>query len=156
MAVKCYADAMLGKFARLARVYGIDMEYFPSTLSDNEILGMLKGGILFTSDQELCQRSPVGCVYTAQLDMVELLYRAACLCGKGPSRCAYCNKELYILPGESAFFPLPPKVKAYHQDFFYCPQCKKLYWKGSHWARMLKLFKEVDSKLESEGCHNRG
>ena len=34
---------------------------------------------------------------------------------------------------------LPPHAAERFQDFLLCPSCGRVYWKGSHYRRMLKL-----------------
>ncbi len=139
---------MHGKLARLARVYGFNTIYFSSKLKDSQILERLKSlkGVFITSDKELLKRASklnnIIVIY-GRAPLEQLLKEASKYLEKGPSRCAYCNTPLEIVSKDNLPLKPPEKVLEYHKEFFYCPKCNKLYWKGSHWRNMEKIFKKI-------------
>lgn len=53
------------------------------------------------------------------------------------TRCLECNTELTKIAKEKISVNLPPKVNQSQEEFFSCPGCGKLYWKGTHHQKML-------------------
>ena len=55
------------------------------------------------------------------------------------SRCSYCNCLLRSADQETLQFAVPDYVRQRHKCFFMCDQCLRVYWPGTHGARMLAL-----------------
>lgn len=53
-------------------------------------------------------------------------------------RCGDCNDLLVQVPRETALGLVPDHVFHTQAKFFQCPRCQRLYWPGSHPARILK------------------
>jgi uncharacterized protein len=51
-------------------------------------------------------------------------------------RCIICNEHLQQLPRNDAFGSVPDYIFETHVDFFQCPDCQRVYWRGSHSNRM--------------------
>ena len=54
---------------------------------------------------------------------------------RGESRCVNCNSKLVEVDKQEIIERLEPKTKKYFDDFRYCPQCDKIYWRGSHFQK---------------------
>lgn len=146
---KFVADVHLGKLARKLRLLGFDTLYDP-TLEDVDLahIAMEEKRILLTMDRRLLMRSIVdrGLILRSsnpEEQVVEIMERLDIYNKKAPfSRCLLCNGILSKISEdddsyEKLFNQLPPKVKIWCRDFFVCEQCHKLYWKGSHYEKML-------------------
>jgi uncharacterized protein with PIN domain len=59
------------------------------------------------------------------------------------SRCIECNDLLKPAKKEKIINQLPPKVILAQEEFYFCPSCKKIYWKGAHYLRMLKFIQSI-------------
>jgi len=59
------------------------------------------------------------------------------------TRCLECNSELKIIAKEKIVGDLPPMVNQSQEEFFRCPGCKKLYWKWTHYQRMLAFIQSI-------------
>jgi uncharacterized protein with PIN domain/DNA-directed RNA polymerase subunit RPC12/RpoP len=57
-------------------------------------------------------------------------------------RCLVCNTLLRNASAEE-IRAAPPDVRENQKTFQFCPNCKKLYWQGSHTQRMRKAIEEV-------------
>jgi len=55
------------------------------------------------------------------------------------SRCSYCNRLLRPANQESLQSAVPDYVRQRHERFRMCDQCQRVYWPGTHGARMLAL-----------------
>ena len=59
------------------------------------------------------------------------------------TRCLECNTELIKIAKEKIAGNLPPRVKQSQEEFFKCPGCGKLYWKGTHHQKMLSFVQKI-------------
>jgi|UniRef100_A0A7C3UZ56 hypothetical protein len=59
------------------------------------------------------------------------------------SRCGECNDLLEAVPRETALGMVPDHVFHTQAAFFRCPRCGRLYWPGSHPARIAARLREV-------------
>ena len=138
------ADAHLGGLARLLRLAGFD------TLYDNHIedaalvaTAVREQRVVLTRDRELLKRRDVaeGCFVHAlapEQQAVEIIRRLGLAPHARPfSRCLECNAALQeVVSPAAAEQRVPPAVRARHTRFSACPGCGRVYWEGSHWARM--------------------
>lgn len=155
------ADAHLGALARLLRMAGYDTLY-DNGYHDDEIerIAREEARVLLTRDRELLKRRTVelGC-YLHALDpteqLGELFARLRLGAGMRPfSLCLRCNLPLRPVAKDDVLDRLPPRVAASHEEFTLCDNCGRVYWKGSHHARMQGLLEDVaapaaDVKLPS-------
>lgn len=144
------ADAHLGGLARLLRMAGYDTLY-DNHYHDDEIerIAHEQGRVLLTRDRELLKRRTVelGCYLHAldpPLQLRELFLRLRLGAGMRPfSLCLHCNLALRPVPKAEVLARLPPRVADTHDEFTTCDACRRVYWKGSHHARMLALLADV-------------
>ncbi len=59
------------------------------------------------------------------------------------SRCGECNDLLVPVPREAALGVVPEHVYHTQAKFFQCPRCRRLYWPGSHPARIAAKIQEA-------------
>jgi len=144
------ADAMLGRLARWLRFLGYDTEYDPR-LDDPELArrSLREGRILLTRDREIPgrYRLPDAILIEADRPLGQLRQVVRTLGlewrGRLPTRCTVCNEALAPLPRERAAGRVPPFVFAHHDAFFRCPRCRRIYWAGTHLARMRERLEEA-------------
>jgi len=53
------------------------------------------------------------------------------------SRCSQCNYPLRAADQENLRGAVPDYIRQQHEKFLMCPQCHRVYWPGTHGARML-------------------
>lgn len=58
-------------------------------------------------------------------------------------RCAYCGEKLTPIKKEEVKERIPPKAYYTACDFTLCPRCGALFWKGTHYGRMLRMLEKV-------------
>ena len=144
------ADAMLGRLARWLRLLGFDAAY-ADRLPDGELVrrAIDEERWILTRDRALPREWRVTGVHVveaedllAQLrDVVGRFRLAARL--RPLSRCAKCNTPLAPAPREEVAARLPPRVLAAQREFRRCPGCARIYWPGSHAARMKAVIDRV-------------
>jgi uncharacterized protein with PIN domain len=63
------------------------------------------------------------------------------------TRCLLCNSPIKPIEKNKVGHLLPPKTILYYDEFFLCPNCLKVYWKGSHYQNMLTLLEKCQIHL---------
>jgi uncharacterized protein with PIN domain len=145
--MKFIADAMLGRLAKWLRILGYDTAYSPH-LDDNQLvrLARAEGRLLLTRDTGLARRRGLQCLLIESdhlEEQVEQILAELALTGRNPfSRCPICNTPLKEIEKPEVEERVPPHIFRTHQDFSFCPNCDKVYWRGTHWARMQKKLAE--------------
>ena len=66
------------------------------------------------------------------------------------SRCIECNAELESVSKTSVKGKVPYFTYKNFQQFAQCPQCGRVYWKGSHYKKMLEEIKYVIKQENSK------
>jgi uncharacterized protein with PIN domain len=145
--MKFIADAMLGRLAKWLRILGYDTAYSPHR-DDNQLvrLARAEGRLLLTRDRELARRRGLQCLLIESDHLEEQLGQVLAelaLTGEHSfSRCPVCNTPLQKVEKPKLEGRVPPHIFRTHQDFSLCPNCDKIYWPGTHWARMQEKLAE--------------
>ncbi|CAG0941125.1 hypothetical protein ANRL1_00393 [Anaerolineae bacterium] len=142
------ADNMLGRLATWLRLLGYDTTYIPHA-DDHELArrARAENRVLLTRDVELTRRRGLRFVLIESEKIVEQLrqvFHDLDLTARAAfSRCAECNVELGEASKESVRAAVPPYVFNTQTQFRRCPQCKRVYWRGTHWARMIAQIEDL-------------
>ena len=144
------ADAHLGGLARLLRMAGFDTLY-DNGYHDDDIarIAAEEGRVLLTRDRELLKRRGVelGCYLHAIAPAEQLRELFARLHLAREARpftlCLHCNLPLRPVGKEEVLDRLPARVRDTHSEFTSCDACLRVYWKGSHYARMRGMLEGV-------------
>ena len=148
--IRFVADTHLGRLAAYLRMLGFDTLY-RNDYADEELatLSADENRILLTRDRGLLMRAVVtrGC-YLRNTEPVrqlaELLQRFDLARAITPfRRCMHCNAVLRPIPKETISDRLLPQTRQHFNEFYNCPQCGRIYWKGSHYRRMRRLIESV-------------
>jgi uncharacterized protein with PIN domain/sulfur carrier protein ThiS len=147
---KFIADVHLGRLVRYLRMLGLDVRY-KNNFDDEEIveLSLKERRAILTKDRGILKRNEVTHGYwirstKAEAQAKEVLERFNLQDEINAfSRCIECNELLKPVKKEKVIDHLPPKVKQTQQEFRFCPFCKKIYWKGTHYLRMLKFIQSM-------------
>jgi uncharacterized protein with PIN domain len=134
----------------MLRMLGFDT-LFSNDLHDDRIrmLGACEGRVVLTRDRELLKARSIthGCYVRAlrpQEQLREVVERLQLAAGVRPfTLCLHCNLPLRAIAREAIEERLPPKVSALHERFHWCEGCDRVYWEGSHWARMREMLAGV-------------
>ncbi len=152
-AMKFLADNMLGRLATWLRLLGYDTAYLPR-LDDAELARIARGEdrILLTRDVELTRRRGLRYVLIESEKIEEQLEQLArtlhLTTQEAFSRCAVCNVLLEQVGKEEVRSSIPPYVFQTQEHFRRCPQCGRVYWRGTHWAHMQA---QMEDTLNSPG-----
>jgi uncharacterized protein len=143
-------DNHLGRLTAYLRMLGFDCLY--SKDDDDEELAATaqrEERILLSRDRRLLMRKSVTYGYCLRsLDSLEQLaevIRCFDLTSRMAPfhRCLRCNHLLEPASKESVLDRLEPLTKLYFDEFMLCPNCKQVYWKGSHFERMQGIVEKI-------------
>ncbi len=152
-------DAHLGRLAGYLRMLGFDC-FYHNDCADEELarLSRRERRILLTRDRGLLKRSEVEHGYCVRRDqprkqLVELLVRYKLSALIAPfTRCMRCNQLLVDVPAGEVRDQVPKHIFLTHERYKSCPACGRVYWQGSHHARMQALIsKALDDSQAREG-----
>jgi hypothetical protein len=59
------------------------------------------------------------------------------------SRCTICNSILEEVNKNKIKDKVPEKVFSNNDVFWFCSNCKKVYWKGSHYDKMVNKINKI-------------
>ena len=136
-------DVHLGKLARLLRMLGFDCSY-DNQAGDAQIVAraQLEHRIILTRDVGLLKHKAVSHGYWVRslapiVQAREILARFDLKNQVQPfRRCLVCNGLIETIDREEVSSLLPPYVLATQDAFYACPQCGRIYWRGTHCSRM--------------------
>ncbi|WP_116472712.1 Mut7-C RNAse domain-containing protein [Zobellella maritima] len=137
------ADAMLGRLARWLRVLGFDTLYDPAG-EDKELVALADAEqrVLLTRDHHLVRflrpHHPLLLVAEAPLLQLREVIDACQLHPPAElfSRCLLCNQPLRTATAEEAATLVPESIRMLPGQVRRCPNCRRIYWYGSHTRRM--------------------
>jgi uncharacterized protein len=154
-AVRFVVDVHLGKLARRLRLIGLDTAYRPDA-NDAELAALAdrERRILLTRDQGLLKRRLVVHGYFVREtrphpQLVEVLRRFGPLDLHPFSRCLRCNDVLREVAKSAIDATLLPRTRQHYDQFEACGGCGRIYWKGSHWERLMHAID--DARREAAG-----
>jgi hypothetical protein len=148
---------MLGSLARKLRAFGFDATYYKAGEDAGLLeLSVREGRIILTADRLLAARADARGIRTILLvgdsdrRRLSSLARGAASTGvslvRGDPLCSLCGGELRVVKKKEISGRVPLSVRRRHRLFFQCESCGQLYWRGSHWKRLMSLAKRLDQK----------
>ncbi len=147
---KFMADHMVKRACEWLRLMGYDISY-PESHDDTDILAECKSKnlILLTRDIEFYKRYNRS-IYMDSTDFRQQVREIVSMFPPDKhnffTRCPVCNNpldEISTANMDSNKFSL---VKKRFKVINYCPVCKKFYWKGTHYSKILK---EINSLIKN-------
>jgi uncharacterized protein with PIN domain len=149
---KFVLDVHLGKLARYLRMLGFDTLY-QNNYSDPEIIdiSLKEKRIILTRDLGILKNGSVTHGYWLRSQkpkeqLEEVIKRFDLSSNIRPlNRCINCNGSIVIVEKQKIADQLKPKTIRYFDEFFQCTNCRKVYWEGSHYHRMVKRIKGLQN-----------
>jgi hypothetical protein len=145
MAKKFICNGMLGKLCKLLRICGVD------TLYSNKGIKVLieakrEKRIILTKNTKLKGRNNVFFIDednpSIQLRSIIEKYNLRDEL-KFFSRCLVCNELLMPIDKELIRDRIPYYTYKNFNEFAECPNCQRVYWKGSHYKGMMSEIRNV-------------
>jgi uncharacterized protein with PIN domain/sulfur carrier protein ThiS len=153
--IRFVLDTHLGKLARHLRLAGLDVVYRRDA-HDDELaeIACRDRRVLLTRDRGLLKRRAVTHGYfvretAAYRQLVEVLARFSPLPLAPFSRCPQCNALLREVPKATVEARLGERTRRAFGQFRECVGCGRVYWKGSHWAELVRI---LDAAIRQAGA----
>ena len=152
-ALKFVVDSHLGKLVRHLRLLGFDSCYrklFPD--ADIAALAARQRRIVLTRDKGLLKyrclrwgywvRSPDPDEQIREVAERFSLRRSA----RPFSLCVECNGRIEPVRKSEVAGRLPPRTRAFYRRFYRCRRCRRVYWRGSHYAKMMLFLRRLERR----------
>ena len=151
------ADGHLGSLTRNLRLLGFDVVY-EQNADDRQLLEVMarENRALLTRDRRLLMHAIVQHGYyprsqNADEQTIEVIRRFDLSELIAPfTRCLLCNAPLEEAAKADVFDKLEPLTKIYYDQFRRCPDCKQIYWSGSHFPKLQKRIEEIRSRAQGQ------
>ena len=149
-------DINVARLARWLRAMGYDALVLPDA-DDGELVrvALHQSRVLLTKDSRLMERrvittGQVRAFLVQEDDVKEQLRRVACEYGltsdNSFSICVCCNLPLEKVRKEEVERLVPRFIFETQDEFANCPGCRRVYWKGTHWAKMSRELEVAQEK----------
>lgn len=143
---KFLLDGMLGSLSRWLRIAGYDTKYYVDK-DDRDLLreAFKTHRVLLTRDKLMVQRAEKMGVDTILVssdkikDQLNQIKKSLGLI-LVPSLlwCPLCNGELSPRTRDDLRSDVPEVSLNAYEKFWMCVDCQKIYWKGSHWKKIME------------------
>lgn len=146
---------MLGTLAKWLRIYGFDTFYAGSGIDDEGLIEIAKKEerVLITRDKDLIIKAKKELVKTIQVEKTGIDNELSVVLneidiGKSKilSRCTICNIVLDEIKKSEVKNKVAEKVFENNEKFWFCSECKRIYWKGTHYKNMIEKMDEFKNQ----------
>ena len=157
MDTKFIVDNNVGKLAKWLRMLGYDALFFDN-IDDGRLvkIALKQGRVLLTRDTQIMRRRVVTngqakVIFIEdddpkkQLRQVVKTLNLDCHLGQF-TRCMECNHRLVSKTKEEVKDLVPPFVFQTQTQYMQCPNCNRIYWRGTHWQRMKTGITKLDEE----------
>jgi uncharacterized protein with PIN domain len=144
------ADVNINDIVKYMRALGLDV-YCDPTLSPRDIIRVSRAEkrAILTKNRKLLKHRDVargifirpGTTVEQIRGIVDFLSLRGVITPF--SRCLECNSSLVSITKESVYDRIPPKAREVYDDYSYCSGCDRIYWQGTHFARIKRVVDEI-------------
>ena len=151
MNFKFAAERTLGKLAKWLRLLGFDT-VFENECDAGQFLDHLKPGTILLTRTEKVRDTLSGSqrlIFIESNDTEEQLRQVIDELGlemkdiRPFSRCLICNVAIEKIEKDHIYGQVPDYVWENNTVFQSCPECKKIYWPGSHIERSMEKITKI-------------
>lgn len=147
------ADRMLGKLARMLRMLGQDVVWFPDASRD-EVMASAQARVLLTRDRKLAAAVPQSLFieHAYPYHQARQVLRAFSIRDdQAFTRCVEDNGRLAPVSAEVVRGEVPSRLMETEVALWRCTHCQKVYWSGSHVDHMRTTILElVDAPIPDD------
>ncbi len=143
-------DVHLGRLAGYLRLLGFDSLHHTDFDDDTLVaISLAESRTLLTRDLQLLMRAELEhAVFVRsqqpRCQLVEIVERLGLRESVRPfERCMACNGLLTGIRKQELPDRVPKKVRTRHDHFTRCTACRRVYWQGSHYQRLLGIVDEA-------------
>jgi len=146
---KFIVDHNTGKLARWLRLMGYDTLMFGGGDDSRLVtIALVQGRVILTRDTQIMKRRVVtsGRLKVVLIQSEQPKLQASQVIGTldldcqfNPfSRCLECNQPLEERRKQEVKDLVPPYVFRTQDQYMQCPNCCRIYWRGTHWEAMTR------------------
>jgi uncharacterized protein with PIN domain len=152
-------DSMLGSLSRWLRITGFDAEYRRDA-DDEDLLAEASASnrVLLTRDRALAARAAKRGVKALLLETEDEADQLAMVVASlklkldpSNSRCPKCNGDLVEAEKERIVEQVPEASLAAFKEFWVCRDCGSVFWRGSHWDKIVSTLEKAGRLREGMG-----
>jgi uncharacterized protein with PIN domain len=150
--MKFAVDKMLGRLAKWLCILGYDTLFDPYVSSATIAEQAAKEHRIFiTRDVKLTKHSDPLSFFIVQSENYREQLREVVghfnldISSKLFTRCTLCNEQIVPVEKEMVRDLIPDKSALNFEKFYQCPQCKRVYWEGTHTQNTEKRLREIFS-----------
>lgn len=149
--MKFLVDYHLQKLGRWLRFLGQDVEILDKRLIPSDLIAKMKSEeyIFLTRDHFWDGRKEIERTHIKSDHLKEqlrqLIEQKLVVIDKEEvfKRCTICNSYLKEVDKEKMKDKIPPKTLKWRDEYWQCPKCQKLYWKGTHFGKIREILKGI-------------
>jgi uncharacterized protein with PIN domain len=144
----------VGKLAKWLRMMGYDSTFFTGE-DDSQMVrqALAEGRVILTRDTGIMKRRLVtsgrlkAVLLESETPEQQMRQLVSAIDIKSLSRpftvCMECNIPLVSRRPEEVKDRVPPFVYKTQAQYMECPQCRRIYWRGTHWKAMLNRLEKI-------------
>ena len=144
-------DVHLGRLCKYLRMLGFNT-YYSNDFTPQQIIEIsnLEKRIILSKSIHIIRHKEVTHAYWVRSSepleqLKDLIYRLDfSKRAQALTRCLNCNTKLEKAKKEDIIDRLEERTEKYYTDFFRCPTCDQIYWKGSHYEHMLEFIHQIE------------
>lgn len=163
MSPRFLLDGMLGALTRWLRICGYDAEYLHSAPDEEHTKRAVEDGrVLLTHDRLLYRKAIKAGAEAFLVDgnsdvekLASVSRRFSLELDPRKSRCPRCNAPLTAVGKKAVRDEVPLRTLEAYDEFWVCSSCGKVYWRGSHWRKIVETVKEA-SRRAASGVEDAG
>jgi len=148
--MKFAVDKMLGRLAKWLRILGYDTLFDPYVSSATIAKQAEEEHRIFiTRDVKLTKHSDPLNFFIVQSENYREQLREVVghfkldVSSHLFTRCTICNTEILPVEKEAVMDRIPEKSALNFDKFYQCPQCRRVYWEGTHTQNTEKRLREA-------------
>ena len=161
--MKFLVDCMLGRLAKGLRMLGYDTIYYRGQDPHQLIqLARQEGRVILTRNTKLIPKRSedriVRVIDDKPLLQLRELAQKEYISFDGEnlfSRCLICNTLLNEIPREEVQGRVPDFIFYQQREFFQCPQCRRIYWQGTHHENMKRKIDELSTSTKLQAPNHK-
>jgi len=136
-------DRHLGHLARWLRTLGYDAFFQVNASAEMLRAELSKGDTVFVGTGSTFAQT-LGAQRTIRVPKDDLAAQLRNVCSELPepptalmfTRCVICNVSVVPVPKDAVRGSVPDAVYASNERYTRCPSCERIYWEGTHTARL--------------------
>jgi uncharacterized protein with PIN domain len=153
--MRFFVDQTLGNLIKWLRLLGLDVVQIRLTHRDFKSLPAPKrDNFIITRQTSLPKNFSRADLINLDSDLLEEQLTEICRrldlspeTWKPLVRCSKCNRLLQPIPFEQAEGRVPDYINQKQRQFFECPQCRRVFWEGSHQIRIRRRLQELQEHI---------